>query len=46
MSTVWTFLVAWLPSPLPTIVLGIISVILVLIIVRVVGMILDAIPFL
>lgn len=46
MAQVWTFLVAWLPSPLPTIILGIISVVLVLIIVKVVGMILDAIPFL
>lgn len=46
MSQIWTFLVAWLPAPLPTIFLGIISVVLVIIIVKVVGMILDAIPFL
>lgn len=46
MSTIWTFLVAWLPSPIPTIVLGVVSIIVVLLIVKIVGMILDAIPFL
>lgn len=46
MSTIYSFLVGWIPSQLGGIIFGLIAFVVVLIVFRIVKLVLDALPFL
>ncbi len=46
MSVLWTFVWAFLPGPVQALILGLLALIAVIIVFKVIGMVLNAIPFL
>lgn len=46
MSGLWSVLFSWLPAWVQVVLLGMIALVLILFVVKVIGFILDAIPFL
>ncbi len=46
MSALWTFIWAFLPGPVQALILGFLALIVVILVLKVIGMVLDAIPFL
>lgn len=46
MSALWIFIWAFLPGPVQALILGFLALIVVILVLKVIGMVLDAIPFL
>lgn len=46
MGELWSVLFSWLPAWMQVVVLGLIAYVLIMFIIRVIGFVLDAIPFL
>lgn len=46
MSALWTVLFSWLPAWFQVVILGLISLMVILLVIKVIGLVLGAIPFL
>lgn len=46
MSALWTVFFSWLPAWMQVVILGLISLVIIFVVIKVVGLVLDAIPFL